>query len=68
MLAVGPEKRIVTLNALDGIKVVDLSRALAGPWAAMTLGDMGADVIKVEEPGHGVAAFLRSGMAKARIT
>jgi len=45
----------VTQNALDGIKVVDLSRALAGPWAAMTLGDMGADVIKVEEPGGGDA-------------
>lgn len=40
-------------HALDGIKVVDLSRALAGPFAAMTLGDMGADVIKVEEPGAG---------------
>lgn len=45
----------MTQNALDGIKVVDLSRALAGPWAAMTLGDMGADVIKVEEPGGGDA-------------
>lgn len=42
-------------GALDGIRVVDLSRALAGPWAAMTLGDMGADVIKVEEPGTGDA-------------
>jgi len=42
-------------HALDGIKVVDLSRALAGPFAAMTLGDMGADVIKVEEPGTGDA-------------
>jgi crotonobetainyl-CoA:carnitine CoA-transferase CaiB-like acyl-CoA transferase len=41
--------------ALEGIKVVDLSRALAGPFAAMTLGDMGADVLKVEEPGHGDA-------------
>src|SRR4051812_40122824 len=40
-------------HALDGIKVLDLSRALAGPFAAMTLGDMGADVIKVEEPGRG---------------
>jgi crotonobetainyl-CoA:carnitine CoA-transferase CaiB-like acyl-CoA transferase len=40
-------------HALDGIKVLDLSRALAGPFAAMTLGDMGADVVKVEEPGRG---------------
>ncbi|HEX3723531.1 MAG TPA: CoA transferase [Nitrolancea sp.] len=40
-------------GALDGIKVVDLSRHLAGPFAAMTLGDLGADVVKVEAPGRG---------------
>lgn len=38
---------------LDGVLVVDLSRALAGPHAAMMLGDQGARVIKVEAPGHG---------------
>ena len=42
-------------GALEGIRVLDLSRALAGPFAAMTLGDLGADVIKVEEPGGGDA-------------
>lgn len=38
---------------LNGIVVVDLSRALAGPHAAMLLGDLGARVIKVEQPGTG---------------
>jgi crotonobetainyl-CoA:carnitine CoA-transferase CaiB-like acyl-CoA transferase len=38
---------------LTGVVVIDLSRALAGPHAAMMLGDLGARVIKVESPGHG---------------
>src|SRR5712692_11412482 len=39
--------------ALDDVKILDLSHALAGPFASTLLGDFGADVVKVEPPGHG---------------
>ncbi|MEX2460991.1 MAG: CaiB/BaiF CoA-transferase family protein [Paenibacillaceae bacterium] len=41
------------MNVLEDIKVLDLSRTLAGPFCTMLLGDMGADIIKVEQPGTG---------------
>jgi len=44
---------LVPTEVLAGKRVVDIATLMAGPWAAQYLGDFGADVIKVEQPGIG---------------
>ena len=53
-------------TALDGIKIIDLSRMAPGPFCTMILGDLGADVIRVEEPGGGRMARERSADADSQ--
>ena len=48
-------------TALNGIKVIDLSRMAPGPFCTMVLGDLGADVLRIEEPGGGRMALARVG-------
>ena len=46
-------KMLEGVSALQGLRVVEMGQLIAGPFAAKTLGDFGADVIKIEAPGSG---------------
>jgi crotonobetainyl-CoA:carnitine CoA-transferase CaiB-like acyl-CoA transferase len=44
-------------SALEGIKILDFSRVVAAPFAAMILGDLGAEIWKIERPGENKIIF-----------
>ncbi|MFC7233520.1 CoA transferase [Saliphagus sp. GCM10025308] len=56
------------MTFLEGVRVLDATRMIAGPLASMYLGDLGAEVVKVEQPGRGelTRSSVRLSTARAR--
>ena len=54
------------MKPLEGLKVLELARILAGPWVGQLLADLGADVVKVERPGAGSTAGAGRPSGRAR--
>src|SRR3954469_16554673 len=61
MSAVDSGGRLDMVGPLDGLRVVELAGIGPGPHAAMLLGDLGADVVRVERPGKGPGAATQPG-------
>ncbi len=51
---------------LEGVRILDLSRMLAGPYGSMLLGDLGAEIIKIEDPGSGDLTRITAAQASLR--